>query len=363
MHAHTPRWTLALACLSACAVDVRVADDTGGASGGSTGILDGTTGGAAQSSSGPVGSSGAALGSSEDSSGSAGGDIKLDVGAADSDGVPQPVGCIGGNDLIWVLVLNQDEGRQPELHRFDPQNPGFEFVADMDCLDLKSVGDNPLSMGVSRSGQALISLDDFEGLDQGPFLASFDLFADDPCSTVERIDWNPPGQANSLVYTALDPDNPEAETVFANTNSARSFGEVRFDLPIVAVDYVGQSPYAQLTLSGTADGRLYALAADDLWADGALVEIDPATGSETEFFFETTALAHPAFYGGDILLFEINRDYPYGWRPIVRRYDLDDDDGSGENELTEIFGEADDPPNLWIRAVASPTCVPLGPEG
>jgi len=357
----------AVVLMTACTTDVKVADDVGidgdggGSTGGSTGV--GDTGG------GPTGSGeGPSDGSSEgpsDGSGEGtdtGGGIKLDVGGDGTSGEPEPVGCIGGNDLIWVLVLNDDKDRRPELHRFDPEDPGFEWRANLECLPVKSVGDNPLSLAVGRDGRALLALRTFEGIDQGPKLYDFDLFADDPCATLEITPWTPPSSGNSLSYMALDPEVPEDETLFVHSNIAQAFGEIRFDLPILTVDYLGESPYPYMTLTGTADGRIFAIGGEQSWLEGDLVELEPATGGLLEVFMPTDSGAHPAFYGGDLLLFELNQQ-AVGWAPRVLRFDLDDDDGSGEQELTEIYGEADDPPNLWIRGVASPTCIPATPEG
>ena len=353
------RWlAAALTTLSACTTDVLVADDAGSTPNamGST-TTDPSTGPAIEGSSGSDGTTGA-----DDPETESGSPVKLDVGVSESDGEPPGEGCIDGNDVIWVLVLNQDENRQPELHRFDPAAPGFEWVADMECLPLKNVGDNPLSLAVARNGGAWLSMDLFEGIEQGQYLYSFDLFANDPCSTLAMEPWSPPAQGNSLAFVALDPDVPEDESLFAHTQITQSLGIVRFDLPIVAVDYVGQSSHRYMTLAGTADARMFGIGGDDSFSDGELLSIDPVTAEPLESLLDTNSGAHPAFYGGDLLIFEVNQQPP-GWAPRVHQYDLDDDDGNGEHELTEIFGAANDPPNLWIRGVASPTCIPVTPEG
>jgi hypothetical protein len=54
---------------------------------------------------------------------------------------------------------------------------------------------------------------------------------------------------------------------------------------------------------------------------------------------------------------------PLDISPTVRRFDLDDDDGDGDHELEVLVEYGDQPAPFFIRGVASPTCLPLTPEG
>lgn len=353
MRTHT---CLAMLCTIACTTDVHVADDVGVPASTSDTSGGSSTGGTPE----PSTSSSAAAtstGDASDDDGSGGDELpKYDVPATDTEG-PLPEGCIGGNDKVWVFALNEDAKRHPDLYRFDPDAPSFEWVADLECLPLKKNGDTPISLGVARDGVAYFSMN------QPEQLWSMEVLADSPCDTIETIDWNPPGGTNSLVYVALDPATPENETLFAHTLWAQTFGEVRLDLPEVIVDYIGASPEPYMTLAGSGDGRLFAVGGPDVVADGQLVTIDPATGMTIDVLTLVNTSTYPAFFAGDVLLFDVNQQDVGDWAPRVMRYDLDDDDGDGEHATIEIYGEADDPPNLWIRGVASPTCIPVTPEG
>lgn len=67
-----------------------------------------------------------------------------------------------------------------------------------------------------------------------------------------------------------------------------------------------------------------------------------------------------AFYAGDLSTFGAFFD-GVAVAVVIRRYDLDDDDGNGMNDVTMVDPPLDLP--AGIIAAASPTCIPLTPEG
>ena len=286
---------------------------------------------------------------------------KLDVEGPDSD--DQPTDCAPDNDLIWVMVMNEERDRQAELHRFDPDAPGFEWVTDLDCLPLVDFGDQPTSLGAERGGRVLVA-----SLMQE--LWTFDITSDDPCSTLAMVPWSPPSSANSLAFAGVDPDLPGDDRMYTHSSMSSfsgnegQLGWTDLGESPAPVAEIGATAVPFMTLTGTADGRVYGLGGtDQIFDSGVLVELDVDTGATAEMLADDVPAGHLAYYAGDLILFDLNFQAQSEWAPRVMRYDLDDDDGSGEHELVEIFGEPDSPPNLWIRGVASPTCVPQGPRG
>jgi hypothetical protein len=287
---------------------------------------------------------------------------KLDVEGPDGD--DQPMDCAPDNDLIWVMVMNEERERQAELHRFDPDAPGFEWVTDLDCLPLDDFGDQPMSLGAERGGRVLVA-------SVMPDLWTFDVTSDDPCSTLAMAPWAPPSSANSLAFAGVDPDLPGDDRMYTHSSMINvisgnegQLGWTDLDASPAPVATIGATAVPFMTLTGTADGRVYGLGGTDrIFDSGLLVRLDVDTGATAEMLADDVPAGHLAYYAGDLILFDLNYQAQNEWAPRVMRYDLDDDDGSGEHELVEIFGEPDSPPNLWIRGVASPTCVPQGPRG
>jgi len=287
---------------------------------------------------------------------------KLDVVGPDGD--DGPMDCAPDNDLIWVIVMNEERERQAELHRFDPSAPGFEWIADLDCLPLDDFGDQPMSLGAERGGRVLVA-------SVMPDLWTFDITSDDPCSTLAMVPWSPPASANSLAFAGVDPALPGDDRMYTHSSmfdviagNEGQLGWTDLDASPAPVAPIGETAQPFMTLTGTADGRVYGLGGtDQIFESGMLVQLDVDTGATAEMLADDVPAGHLAFYAGDLILFDLNYQAQNEWAPRVLRFDLDDDDGNGEHEIVELFGEADSPPNLWIRGVASPTCVPQGPRG
>jgi len=344
-----------LSLLFACSVDVSVAGDTGVVGGSTTELA--TSG--SSSTEVPVSSSEGDDESSASSSEGPADGAKFDIPTGDVGTVSTD--CVPDTDVMFVLGLNDDEGRQTELRQFDPAAPELEWITDLDCLPLDNFGDTPASLGVERDGRVLISgiVDD---------LWTLDLHAPDPCATLAMIPWSPPGWT-SLGFATRD-EPPHSDRLYTYSSSGGGIGPwsgalgwADPELPGVPVTAIGPGPVGFATLAGTGDGRVFALGSDDqIVEDAALMELDPETGTIAQMLAVVPS-GHVGFYGGDLFVFDLNQLAVGQWAPRVLRYDLDDDDGNGEHELDEIFGLADDPPNFWIRGVASPTCIPLVPPG
>ncbi len=361
---HARAFALGLAAV-ACSVDVPVAAD-GSADAGDTGGVTAETGGAGSSS----GSTGPGPSDDDDPAPSTSGvdesdgdeGPKLDVVGPDSDG--EPMDCVPDNDRIWVIVMNEERQRRPELRRFDPDAPSFEWIADLDCLPLDDFGDQPMSMGAERGGRVLVA-------SVMPDLWTFEIGADDPCATLAMVPWSPPSQANSLAFAGVNPDLPGDDRLFTHSSmfdvisgNEGQLGWTDLDESPAPVAPLGGTALPFMTLTGTADGRVYGLGGTEhIFESGTLVQLDIETGATAETLADDVPAGHLAYYGGDLILFDLNYVAQNEWAPRVLRFDLDDDDGSGEHEIVEIFGLDDAPPNLWIRGVASPTCVPQGPRG
>lgn len=279
--------------------------------------------------------------------------------------------CLEEANYIYVLAdedppMNGLQGAM-SLFRFRVETLAFEQAAPIaqDC-HLEGAITFTQSFGVDRSARSYMS-------GSGAML-TVDLADDDP--TCEYLsDPVPAFGYASLSYVVVDPDDPSSELLYMYD---REIGFGTLDPEVDPPHFTGISPALPgandpWPLAGTGDGRLFAIfpgSPDEIdpMPPHTLVELDRTTGAASNVLaeIEGTGLYAPyiAFYGGDIFVFDSNyaKD-PLDISPTVRRFDLDDDDGNGEHDLVTLVEAGDQPAPFLIRGVASPTCLPLGPEG
>jgi hypothetical protein len=370
-----PRFAFAVLVLAwaACSEDVVLGHDgdTGQASLGSGSSTSGGVTPTSSDSASPttVDDGDGASATSDDDSGGLDGP-KFD--AAIPDGGTSSSDCVE-EEANYIYVLADEapplDGTQGEmsLFRFRVDTLAFEQAAPIgeDC-HLEGALVYTQSFGVDRNARAYMS-------GSGAML-TVDLASANP--TCEYLsDPVPPFGYASLSYVSVDPDDPWNEVLYMH----------EVELGYGSLDPVADPPHftailpgytglpSPMPLAGTSDGRLFAIepgTADkgDPTAIHGLVELDRATGMVvTELGdIEGTGPVAPyiAFYGGDIFVFDSNfAEDPLDISPTVRRFDLDDDDGDGDHELEVLVEYGDQPAPFFIRGVASPTCLPLTPEG
>lgn len=236
----------------------------------------------------------------------AGPDLGLVDGGADApapaDAAPEDASDAGvcncgfGSHSTRVYMMSQDA----EIWSFDPATLEAAFVAGPVCD-----GDPPFSMAVDSDGIAWI-------------LSARSL-------SLRRVDVNDPGPCASSPYVRRNPDFG----LFGMSFASRSASDFCSDLMVMTYD--GEGPFEEgpglgqigridpesgdLTpvapvdfdggeLTGTGDGRLFALAGTD---PVKLVEYDRTTGALIETIpldgFNKTNASALAFFAGDLYLF------------------------------------------------------------
>jgi hypothetical protein len=358
--------------LAACTTPVADVGGLTGDSGGnpSTGVSVGSTSGGNDGTTTAVGETGPApleTSSSDDSSGGAEGPV-LDVGAADTGGV---VDCDEAAPKL-IHVLNTDN----EIWTFDPIALQYELLTAVDCPQIEGY---PTGFSIDRNN--LITV-----LSAEPFVPDFDNY---PVMKLTRFT---PGDADceELFYGAVEEDglfidcgdltlvsmldDPDHERLFAAACTGGGFalaqGPVfRLDPADAVPEFtlLADSGYTSMPVTGTGDGRLFGISGDQsVPGSTTLLEFDQDNGTVLGLtpipeidLGEFGAYFALAFYGGDLYTF--GREFPGG--TVVHRYDLDDADGNGEHEVTPIPEAANHPFAGGILAAASPTCIPLTPEG
>lgn len=367
--------TAIVACV-ACEVDATVADDATGAQ-----VTAGETTGSTSADESTGDDVPAPTTSAEASSGGAADDAttaaddgpKLDLAVPDTPALDE---CATGTDVVHVLF--ESEGfplTYPELHRLSLANLdalSFEHVITLDCLGLDIQG-NPrraASVSIDRDGYALVY--DYENLQR------IDINAAE--SSCEEVTLMPTGVQNPLLsaFAVVEPDDPESERLFTHGDIGQNlggdplpgqFGWIDLAMTPAPTPLLGATPYIMSSLVGTGDGRLFGMGSIDGDAGGGevpeeLVQYDPEDGEVLEVLVTIETLMFPAFYAGDLIL--VDRGGTGGGSSFVssvRSYDLDDDDGNGEHELVQLAGDEIFPVGMVPIGAASPTCIPLTPEG
>ena len=206
--------------------------------------------------------------------------------------VPVPTDCPdAGSTLIYVI------GAGNELYSFYPPTLSFKQIGTVSCPGPSS----PFSMAVDRLGTAYSVFSDGH-----LFQISTANAACKPTSYApNQLGWQnfgmgyatAPDGGDSLYVVQVDFNNPSQGLGTIDTNN--------FKLSKVASFQPDLTPECELT--GTGDGRLFALCLSNQSSDGILAQIDPSNG---KIIGEDTlaigggqqALAF-AFWGGDFWIF------------------------------------------------------------
>jgi hypothetical protein len=380
---HTPsvgRVSLLLATALACGDDPSFADDgvdTSGApaaddspsttgtsptSGSADETVDGSTGGAAETTDAVADDDGAP---------------KLDV-SADTESVPADCSNDDAPDLVYVMI----DGVPNQIWSYDPVANHFEWFATVLCGEFHGA---VTGFSIERGGDILVL--SREPVD--PEMLS------EPAMQLTRVE--PDGVGCEVEYYGLlegdflgwpttvdcadlafvsDPDDPDDERLFTHSCTGGGFGISpgvgtmhRADLHVTepSFEFLAVDDYSSVALAGTGDGRLYGVGGDQEQPGiGHILEYDQESGAllsttvvpDLDIGEYGTSIAL-AFYGGD--LFTFGKVFDGEVRLVIRRYDLDDDDGDGEHQVTVIEPEGEPPSGIF--AATSPTCIPLGPAG
>ncbi len=357
-----------MACLllsCACSQDAAVAaslDDGGPSSGPDT-----TTQGEPPESTGAGADTTAADAESSETSAPTGGDDTplLDVGSGET-GTPTD-DC--PDETKRVIVLFNHEylvfDTPAELHSFDPETGTFSLIGPLECTWDEENGRYRIVEGllVGRQGDAMTLK--VHGVQTQLF--TFELGDLDNCSLIDFEVGNKGGYPTSFAYSVTDPDMPEQ--MFIGNDVAQNLNGDPFPGSLwhgsvadetLTAGLIGHTPWTQTYVVGTGDGRLFAAGSNNDQSPPAdFAELDPATGVVLETLLTWPEFMYPAFYGGDLLMFEIGPSY----EQTVWRVDLDDDDGNGEQEVVSIAADAAFPVGMIPVGVSSPTCIPTTPAG
>ncbi|MBC8070964.1 MAG: hypothetical protein IAG13_21750 [Deltaproteobacteria bacterium] len=292
--------------------------------------------------------------------------VLLDVGSAETGGPPTD-DCPDETKRVIVLFADEFLAFQsaPELHSFDPETGTFSLIGPLDCTFNEEFGVYDMVEGllVSRQGDAMTRK---IGGKQTTLFA-FNLGDLDNCSLISFDAGQKGGYPTAFAYTLTDPDMPEqmfiGNDVAQNLNGDPLPGSLwqgnLVDETLTAA-LVGHTPWTQTYVVGTGDGRLFAAGSNnDQSPPTDFAELDPGTGVVLETLLTWPEFMYPAFYGGDLLMFDRMGDE----QQSVWRVDLDDDNADGENEVVSIAGDAAFPVGLFPVGVSSPTCIPTTPPG
>ncbi len=309
--------------------------------------------------------------SSGSSSPTEGGTPLLDVGSAET-GAPPTDDCPRETKRVIVLFENEDASFQgaAELHYFDPETGTFSLIGPLECTWDEALGVYNIVEGliVGRQGDAMT----LRAYGEEVKLFAFNLADLNNCSLVSfeyPVGPSGPegGYPTSFAYSLTDPDMPEQ--MFIGNDVAQNLSGEAFPGSLwegavadeaLTTEVIGHTPWTQTYVVGTGDGRLFAAGSNNDQSPPAdFTELDPETGAVISTVLTWPEFMYPAFYGGDLLMFEIGPNY----QQTVWRVDLDDDNGDGENEVVSIAADAAFPVGMIPVGVSSPTCIPTTPEG
>lgn len=290
-------------------------------------------------------------GSSSDAPADLGSTLSLDVGIPKADlGDIDACACAPVTDDIVVVTFDG------EVATFDPSTTTFETVIPS-LGALPGCGNSLYSMSLDRAGRAWLQFDDGT-------LARVSLADPDACELVEVDTSAVEIDSFGMGFVSTGADDP-CELLFGHRNpfGGAAPGELfAIDPVTLHADDVGASAYAAAELTGTGDGRLFAMGRDP----GGVVEladIDPGTG----VVLATTPLDDLdlqggfafATWGGDVWFFTASDEHP--GRSEVNMLDADDSDGNGVQDLTEVVATV--PLGDVIVGAGVSTCAPIGPAG
>jgi hypothetical protein len=361
---------LALAGGVACNVDAVVADDGFAVESSSSSVEDDSTTSMSSTAETGADTSGAVDSSGDPSTGAVDEGPKLDVASDETGAVLDQCDEEDAPDLIHVLTTAN------EIWTFDPIAVEFQLFTTVICPEADQIS----GFAIDRDRRiTLISYEPtLEGLPGEQIMRVSQMNAGDAaCDVVyegpiaegtESID------CADLALVASDED-PGHEVLYASRCTGGGFtiapnsGSIwRTDLGVAepVFDMLAENDYTSVPVAGTGDGRIFGISGDQSTpgstvilefdsTSGALVGTTPAPEIEIGDGGSFLALA---FYGGDLYTFGLAVED----ETLVHRYDWDDDDGNGEHDVTQVTELASPFPSS-IFAAASPTCIPLGPEG
>ena len=207
--------------------------------------------------------------------------------------VPIPTDCPdAGSTLIYVI------GAGNELYSFYPPTLAFTKIGTVNCTNKST----PFSMGVNRLGIAYSVFSDGELFQVSTANAACKPTAYQP----GQLGWNTFGMG----YASL-PDGGDQLFVIEVDFTQPSLGLGAIDTNKFTLSKVGSFQpdlTSECELTGTGDGRLFALCLNNNSNDGILAQIDQQTakvvGEDTLTGLGTgqQALAY-AFWGGDFWIF------------------------------------------------------------
>jgi hypothetical protein len=311
-------------------------------------------------------------GSSEAGSSSEGPPILLDVGP-ETGGIE---GCASeAPDVIFVMLPTTPT----EIWSYDPVANEFDPFVTVDCDEVQGYY---TGFALDRDGYVLLLSLEPEDPVVLPYPA-MQLTRFDPssgaCDVVYygEIANGPFGVDCADLALVSRPDDPEHERLFAHACTGGGFTEApgsgigtlhRMDPTDQdpAFDLLDADDYTSVALAGTGDGRLYGVGGNQkLPGIAQILEYDQESGAMLSNetvpgldIGDQGAYIALAFYGGDLYTFGLSTaDFTLQ----IRQYDLDDDDGNGQHDVTEIETPASSPGG--VIAAASPTCIPLTPAG
>lgn len=289
-------------------------------------------------------------GSSEGADPSEGADMddagpKLDVGTE-----PLPPGacpCAPFTDLVIVLSSSG------ELWTYDPKGLAFVALGPANCPVFSPTS---FSLAVARDATAYV---EFEATGDIYEVDLVELGCRDP-------GYEPPASEPrrfGLGFVA-NGDESSCEQLLGWSYDGDGWSEgpgagvlTRIEIGGPERTVIARIPYNGGELSGTGDGRLFAIAGV---SPAKLVELDRSSGAVLDVVplpgVELTHAFAMAFWGGDIHLFTESSDDPS--RSRVLRYDLDGSDGDEPVLSVEVSAAP-----IRIVGAATSTCAPTTPAG
>lgn len=288
-------------------------------------------------------------GAAADSSG--GGDPSgapvLDVGGGGDPVDPGECPCVGTGDGVYLV------SDAAELYTFDPETLAFEKLGDIACPTNGWLW----AMAVDRQGHALLSY-----FDAASFaIESFTIELQSPAvcepATVPLPAGHWLGGTGYASASAADPCD-DLYVFSVDTTTENEVGGVLGRIDEGEHVLVGSTPYNEVQLTGTGDGRLFGFAGtssdEGQGSIASLVQfdIDDAQVLTNDVLTElnTDNGLGFAFWGGDVWLFTDGAHDT----SIVTRVDYD---GDGSTEVV-----VDETP-IRIMGAGVSTCAPFGPAG
>ncbi len=245
-------------------------------------------------------------------SGCASGTLVLDgappPGDSRSSGEPTPSGGSGSNGAELVYVATADR----QLQIFDPSTLAFTPIGAIDCPNGSAF---PWSLTIDRSGVAWMIFSDNHLYRVDTATAHCTPTSFDPSQLVQPI--NP--YVPRIAFVANGPDSP-SDTLYLATNTGIAvLDQASLKIgPVLPFDRDngdgGLAGNWAPELTGTGDGRLYAMLMPGSWSnhEWVLSKIDPSTAhivswSPPQGFPGISKGFALVFWGGDAWLF-----HPYG---------------------------------------------------